>query len=200
MKLPTIRHTLSRIVSLGPIAVGCAALICVPIADAKPDKGKGEKNKNHKKADKADKKHKDKKHKGKDHDFDKKHAKEHEKRQKAERKYAKKHFKHFHDDHVEILQDYFTPYHETHRLPPGIAKQVAKGKGLPPGWHKKLHHGKRIDDGLWNYLVPLPHELDQRIRYHDDPYRYYILNDRIVRVHPDNRTLLGVILLSELFN
>lgn len=193
MKIPYQTVKLPRALSLSTVVACCAALIIVPMADAKSGKDKGgDKNKTHKKIEKE---HKKEHKKDKDHS-DKKHEKQHRKEHKA----AKKHFEHFHDNNVITLREYFTPYRSAHGLPPGIAKKIAKGKALPPGWHKKLHHGQRLDDGLWNSLIPLPNDLRQRIRYENDPYRYYILNDRIVRVHPDNRTLLGVILLSELLN
>lgn len=114
-------------------------------------------------------------------------------------KHAKKHFDHFDDDHVVILREYFSPYRSTRGLPPGIAKQVRQGKGLPPGWEKNFVRGRRLEDPVWNRLIPVPDDLHRRIRY-QQPGRYYILNDRLVRVNPDNRTLLGSILLSELLD
>ena len=74
------------------------------------------------------------------------------------------------------------------------------GQGdLPPGWEKNFVRGRRLEDPVWNRLIPVPDDLNRRIRY-QQPGRYYILNDRLVRVNPDNRILLGSILLSELLD
>ncbi|GAA5495378.1 hypothetical protein Rhal01_01553 [Rubritalea halochordaticola] len=189
-----------------PLAAGIALLcgtsyIASPLADAKPGKGKGPNKEGKGKPSHAGK-GKDKgkpDHAGKGKDKGKPDHAGKDKHDHGDKK-AHKHFKHFDDDNVVILRDYFSPYRSTKGLPPGLAKKVARGGELPPGWQKKLVPGYRFEDNLWKQLVPLPDDLNKRIRYGDDPYRYYLLNDRIVRVHPDNRTLLGAVLLSELLD
>ncbi len=42
------------------------------------------------------------------------------------------------------------------RLPPGLAKNVARGKRLPPGWQKKLARGRVFPDNLYQQSTPLP--------------------------------------------
>ena len=48
-----------------------------------------------------------------------------------------------------------TPQTDT-RLPPGLAKNVARGKRLPPGWQKKLAIGKTFPATIYDQAVPLP--------------------------------------------
>ena len=48
--------------------------------------------------------------------------------------------------------------HGNEGLPPGLAKNVARGKPLPPGWQKKLSRGDVLDSDIYargKLVVPL---------------------------------------------
>lgn len=197
LPLEVMKNTRLNIIRLNSALVGATLALASP-AFAKPPghakggkKGNNGKSKIHKNIDKDKNRSNGAKEKARGQN-DK--ARGHRGNEAKNRK-----FDDFDARHIGIFQEYFRPYRNTRGLPPGIAKQVRAGKGLPPGWEKNFVRGQRIEDQVWNQLIPLPNDLAQRIQ-HQRPGRYYILNDRLVRVNPDNRTLLGAILLNELLD
>lgn len=195
----------------------CLALVTGG-ADAKPDKGKGndkgkggspghsEKgNKGGKHDDKggspghADKGSKnddkggksDDKSQGKaEKEFRKdieKDRKEFEKRDKVSDKWNGKGFR---DKDYDVVTDYFDGYRDNDRgLPPGLAKNVRRGKPLPPGWQKKLSSGRVIEDDLFEFFDPLSYDLFPGIQVVPDT-RLYRYGDRIVRVYEPRREVI----------
>ena len=51
------------------------------------------------------------------------------------------------------------PGQKAKRLPPGLAKKVARGGKLPPGWEKKLRPGEIVTPEIWSESHPLPREI-----------------------------------------
>ena len=51
------------------------------------------------------------------------------------------------------------PGRKAKRLPPGLAKKLARGGKLPPGWEKKLHPGEIVTAEIWSESHPLPKEI-----------------------------------------
>ncbi len=104
----------------------------------------------------------------------------------------------FREEDLSVFRSYFEPHRtQPMYLPPGIAKQVREGKGLPPGWRNKLTPGSLLDDAHWNALIPVPTDLRRRLPAGDDA-RYYLVEDNLIRIHPTERKILGLIALSEL--
>lgn len=83
----------------------------------------------------------------------------------------------FHDDDRALFRDYFAVHKiSAQPLPPGIAKNVARGKPLPPGIAKKV----------------LPHELVATLGPRTPNVTYYIVGDRVVAVR--SGTVIDVLL------
>lgn len=57
------------------------------------------------------------------------------------------------------IQGYVRGYGKSKRLPPGLAKKVARGRGLPRGWQKKCVHGEIMPQAVYERCKPLPPEL-----------------------------------------
>jgi hypothetical protein len=75
-------------------------------------------------------------------------------------------------------------------LPPGLAKNLARGKPLPPGWQDKLRPGWRIDDEWWGRFERVPAEfLPKDIKLPVDT-GMFLLGDRMVRVHEPTREVI----------
>ena len=78
-------------------------------------------------------------------------------------------------------------------LPPGLAKNLARGKPLPPGWQKKIAKGEILSHELYRQGAYIPNS-----RY---PYygrlpagtRTMQIADRIFRIINDTREVLEVI-------
>lgn len=81
-------------------------------------------------------------------------------------------------------------------LPPGLRKKLERGGELPPGWQKKVERGEVLDEDIYrNYTRSLPEEILRRLP--TDPIGTSIkqIDDRIVRVMDDTRTILDVFYL-----
>jgi hypothetical protein len=103
----------------------------------------------------------------------------------------------FRDEDYDIFRSYFEPFRgEPMNLPPGIAKQLRDGKGLPPGWREQFLPGNLLGDPYWDAMVPLPHDLRGRLPRGDDS-RYYLIDGQLVRVHPTERRVLGMFALAD---
>lgn len=95
-------------------------------------------------------------------------------------------------DRTRIL-NYFEGYRDReHGLPPGLAKNLARGKPLPPGWRKKLEPGVVIADDWWDRLVPLSYSLFPEIDPIADTGLYWY-GDRVYRVYEPRREIIDVV-------
>jgi hypothetical protein len=63
-------------------------------------------------------------------------------------------------------------------LPPGLAK---KGK-IPPGWQKKIAPGQRIPADVWEFRVPLPHEILVKLPPPPPGVVHVRIENRVLRV------------------
>lgn len=175
------------------IAFAGAFALLVAGAEAKPGHGGGHGGKGHEKAeghgqgkknyDKPGKWEKgDKGFDKKEKDFDKKEWND-EKRKAAR----------FRDDDRTIIHRYFEGYRgEPHGLPPGLAKNLQRGKPLPPGWQKKLNQGQIVDRDLWDDFRPVEPAWFPGVPIIPGTGLYWY-GDRIVRVHQPTREILDVI-------
>lgn len=173
----------------------CAAcvLLAAGTAQAKPDKDKGggkpghsDKQKGggeHENKDKADKGDKDNKDNGKDH-------KDAEKADNGNAEWRKKSFRD--DDRTGVIR-YFSGFSDQERgLPPGLAKNLQRGKALPPGWQKKVQNGYVIEDDHKDYFQPLEYSLFPGLEAVPDT-RLYLYGNRIVRVYEPRREVIDMI-------
>ncbi|MBQ0711837.1 MAG: hypothetical protein KBT53_02630 [Porticoccus sp.] len=86
--------------------------------------------------------------------------------------------------------------HKQKSLPPGLRKKLERGGELPPGWQKKVARGEVLDENVYlNHTRSLPEEILRRLP--TDPLGTSIkqIDDRIVRVMDDTRTILDVFYL-----
>ena len=86
--------------------------------------------------------------------------------------------------------------HKQKNLPPGLRKKLERGGELPPGWQKKVARGEVLDEDIYlNHTRSLPEEILRRLP--TDPVGTSIkqIDDRIVRVMDDTRTILDVFYL-----
>ena len=95
----------------------------------------------------------------------------------------------------ERIVRYFSGYrnHE-HGLPPGLAKNLRRGKPLPPGWQKKISPGYVIEDEWWPAFQPLPYTWFPDLPVVPDT-RLYWYGDRIVRVYEPRREVVDVVIV-----
>jgi hypothetical protein len=101
----------------------------------------------------------------------------------------------FRDDERRGILDYFSGYRANEGgLPPGLAKNLRRGKPLPPGWEKKMVPGYRIEDSLWPAFTPVPYDLFPNVRAEPNT-RLYMHGDRMVRVYEPRREILDVIVV-----
>lgn len=160
------------------------------VADAKPDQSKGkgdkggskhsEKHSAEKGGKKDDKDHKDHKHDDKDkvakHDH------------KAEPWRAHR----FEDNERSILLDYFKGFEsQPQGLPPGLAKNLRRGKPLPPGWQKKVTEGSILDDETFGLFDVLEDALFPNLKPKPDT-KMYLYGDRVVRVYEPKRQVIDI--------
>ena len=187
--------------------LGALCLALVPgIADAKPGKGKGkggdapgqsEKGKPDKgrgKSDhKADFKPDGKAHGKADKEFAKDLERAHKDAGKDAKEFAKWREKRFGDEERRSVVEYFGRYRDNeHGLPPGLAKNLRRGKPLPPGWQKKLVPGYVVEDDFFSDFHPLSSSRFPGLEAVPDT-RLYRYGDRIVRVYEPRREIIDVI-------
>lgn len=173
----------------------CSALLIVGIADAKPDKDKGDKGGKGGGSDHSEKNSSDKGG-GKDHKGDK-GGSDHKNNDKGKgAKYDEKSepwraHRFADNDRTEFL-DYFRAYESNPQgLPPGLAKNLKRGKPLPPGWQKKVNEGYIIEEADRDYFQVLEDSLFPRMRPVPDT-RMYLYGDRVVRVYEPRRQVIDI--------
>lgn len=75
-------------------------------------------------------------------------------------------------------------------LPPGLAKNLRRGKPLPPGWQNKLKTGWRIDDEWWDRFDRVPSDFLPKDMKIPADTGMFLLGDRMVRVHEPTREVI----------
>lgn len=177
-----------RIPSILGIASSCLALLGAPHVDAAPGgNGKGGgKHGQHHKQDKKDK-HNGKGKPGKpDKDDHGKGNKDKKDKPDQDR---------FTDDERDGLIRLFGGKNNPSegQLPPGLAKNLERGKPLPPGWEKKLVAGNRIDNDFLPLLIPVSYDDIPRVRRVPGT-KLYAHNDRLFLVRDLTHEIVDVIL------
>lgn len=103
---------------------------------------------------------------------------------------AKKHDK-FNDNEGQLLKDLFAADNRRN-LPPGLRKNLERGKPLPPGWQKKVAAGQVIDADWLQLMSPISYDDLPGIRRTQGTRMYYHDN-RLIRVNEETRVILDVI-------
>lgn len=85
-----------------------------------------------------------------------------------------------------------SPRQPSAALPPGLQKNVARGKPLPPGWQKKLSRGERLDLDTYRQGIGLPDDLLRRLPPAPPGSEILQIEDRIIRLDAATRTILDV--------
>ena len=191
--------------SLFTTLVSAASIMCLPLADAKnPGKGKGKggpPTSNPGNPGKGKGKAKGNPGKGKAvKDVQKEAEKQAKKIQKDQEKLAKNLSKEwrkearFVENERSALVTHWNRYESNDRgLPPGLAKNLRRGKPLPPGWRNKVNDGWVIEDDWWPLFTPVSSVyLPQDFRVPADT-GVYLLGDRLVRVHEPTREIIDYV-------
>ena len=97
-------------------------------------------------------------------------------------------------DRTRVIGYFATYRDEAHGLPPGLAKNLRRGKPLPPGWQKKLQPGWVVTDDWWGDFSPVPYEWFPEVEVVADT-RLYWYGDRIVRIYEPRREIIDVIIV-----
>lgn len=96
------------------------------------------------------------------------------------------------DDRAGVIR-YFSGFLDQERgLPPGLAKNLQRGKPLPPGWQKKVQGGYVIEDAYRDNFHPLEYSLFPGLEVVADT-RLYLYGNRIVRVYEPRREVIDMI-------
>ena len=78
-------------------------------------------------------------------------------------------------------------------LPPGLAKNLRKGKPLPPGWEKKIRNGWVVEDDWWGMFDRVPStDLPKNLNLPKDT-GMFLFGDRMVRVHEPTREVIDFV-------
>ncbi len=98
---------------------------------------------------------------------------------------------------VEIIQGYVERYgalpgKQERRLPPGLARKVARGGKLPPGWEKKCMPGETLPPEVYQECRPLPPELVVKLPSPPDLTVTVAVEGKIVRLLEATREILDV--------
>lgn len=113
--------------------------------------------------------------------------------EKDAKEFAKWREKRFRDEDRNSVIEYFGKYRDNEfGLPPGLAKNLRRGKSLPPGWQKKLVSGYVIEDDYYDDFYPLSYDLFPGMDVVPET-RLYRYGDRIVRVYEPRREIIDVI-------
>lgn len=102
----------------------------------------------------------------------------------------KKHPKFRDKDRDSIITFWGTYRDHDKGLPPGLAKNLRRGKSLPPGWAKKVHSGWIIEDDWWRLFDPVPATYLPRGYVLPKNTGLYLYGDRLIRVYIPTRTVI----------
>lgn len=78
------------------------------------------------------------------------------------------------------------------RLPPGLAKNVARGKRLPPGWQKKLARGRTFPGNLYQQAIPLPPYILYELPPQPEGTILVTIGGKVVRLLEATKTIADV--------
>lgn len=192
--IPHVKTVLGVVVSCSLLSAG--SLDAKPGKDKNKDKGghQGHSEKGKGKGNGKDKggKSREKAEKGARKDFEKQNKEARKAAEKQDKEIAKWREKRFRDDDRDSVLRYFSEYSDKkHGLPPGLAKNLRRGKPLPPGWRDKVSRGYVIDDDHREYFQPLSNDLFPRLEVVPDT-RLYRYGDRIVRVYEPRREVIDM--------
>ncbi len=82
--------------------------------------------------------------------------------------------------------------HGAEPLPHGLAKKVARGGHLPPGWQKKLQKGKPLEPELYRLAQPVPDSIRVKLPVGPNGSVEIRLEGKIVRLHRATHEILDV--------
>ena len=74
-----------------------------------------------------------------------------------------------------------------------MAKNLRRGKPLPPGWQKKLKSGWVIDKDWWDLFDPVPGDYLPKDYKRPKNTGTYLFGDRLVRVHEPTREVVDLV-------
>lgn len=169
------------------IASSCCLALSVSGLEAKPDKGKGKG-----KPAQTEKGKGDKGDKGKPDKVEKAVARE---EKQAVKDWEKGKAPRFKDTERSRVLGYFETYRDQEfGLPPGLAKNLRRGKPLPPGWQAKLAPGNVIAADWLPDFAPVPYDWFPGVEVMPDT-RLYWYGDRIVRVYEPRHEIMDVIVV-----
>ncbi len=167
-----------------PPCSSCCLGLLTGIAAAKPEKEKGNGKAKHAESGKGNKGKPDKAEKHADK-ADKKVVKDLQKGKAPK----------FKDLERTRVVGYFESYRDqAHGLPPGLAKNLRRGKPLPPRWQAKLAPGAIIAEDWWGDFSPVPYEWFPDVEVVAET-RLYWYGDRVVRVYEPRREIIDVIVI-----
>ncbi len=172
--------TFAGLLMIGAVTIGGS------LASAKPDKEKG---KGGNKGGGKPEKHHVEKGGGKD---DKDVGKGKGKGLAAHDKHEPWRANRFEDRERGLLLEFFRGFEaQPQGLPPGLAKNLKRGKPLPPGWQKKVGEGFIIDDETFGFFNLLEDALFPDLKPKPDT-KIYLYGDRVVRVYEPKRQVIDV--------
>src|SRR5258708_4547789 len=131
-----------------------------------------------------------------DHDKDK-HSRDGEDEKSSEHK-EREHRQDFNITVTErqIIHEHFFGQDEhgkkSKKLPPGLAKKVARGGKLPPGWDKKLVRGETVPPEVFKECQPLPKELVVKLPAPPAGTILVTINGKAARLLEATPEILGV--------
>ncbi len=77
-------------------------------------------------------------------------------------------------------------------LPPGLAKNVARGKRLPPGWQKKLNVGQAFPASLFGHTIELPPVILHELPPQPEGTILVTIGGKVVRLLEATKTIADV--------
>lgn len=83
------------------------------------------------------------------------------------------------------------------KLPPGLAKKLARGKSLPPGWQKKLVPGEVMPVVVFERARPLSEVILIPMPPPPQGTTLVVLDGRMIRLADATRTILDVFNLDQ---
>jgi len=119
-------------------------------------------------------------HAGKKEYKQKKHSKQKYKKQK----YSKHYFSNRDQGRV-------SEYYKT--LPPGLAKKLRRGGGLPHGWQTKIRIGQPIPYEYLRYAQAVPYRLETQLSAGPIGSKVLQIADRVVRIEAGTNMVLDAI-------
>ena len=97
----------------------------------------------------------------------------------------------FSDNDQLLFRNFFAPDNRKN-LPPGLRKNLERGKALPPGWQKKVAAGQVMDAGWLGMMTPVSYDYFPKVQRTPGTRMYYHDN-RLIRINEETRVILDVI-------